>query len=211
DLPRRITISSAAFTEGTSRATIRRFRASNDNLSSPQNQPRHFHQPLELRTKQIGSTGVGNIVHLIEGTIRPLYCHLLGYHQCAAAEFEDLTQCHQRAEAASATGRSRRNRKHASLESGIGWVTPFAHPRYPVDGILEHWRYRCAVFGAGDKDTVMSHDHLFELERVGGLTTARVEIGFIDRQRVVRERDTGDIDVEQRQLFCCQPGKLYIV
>ena len=91
------------------------------------------------------------------------------------AELEDLTQCHQRAETAGATRRRRRNRKHAPLKGRVSWVAPLAHARHPVDGIFEHWRYRRTVFGTSDKDAMMSHDHLFELERVGGLTTTRVE------------------------------------
>ena len=57
----------------------------------------------------------------------------------------------------------------------------------------------------------MRHDHLLELERIGRLTGAHVEIGFIDRQRIVGERNAGDVDVEQRQFFDRQCRELDIV
>ena len=49
---------------------------------------------------------------------------------------------------------------------------------------------------------------MLELERVGGLSGARIEVGVVDRQRIVGERNAGDVGVEQRQLLgreCRQP------
>ena len=98
-------MASAAATDGRSRATIRRSRASNDTVILPRShQPRHLHQPLELRAKQIGGAGVDNIVHVVEGVVGARDRHLLGDHQRAAAELENLPQRHQRAQAAGASG-----------------------------------------------------------------------------------------------------------
>ena len=144
---------------------------------------------------------VDNIVHVVESVVGLRDRHLLGHHQRAAAEFENLPQRHQRAQAAGAAGRGRGDREHAALERGISRIAALAHARHPVDGVLEHRRDRGAVFRAGDEHAMMRHDHLLELERIGRRTGIGFEIAFVDRQRIIGERNAGHVGVDQRQLF----------
>src|SRR5512143_967321 len=128
-------MASAAATDGTSRATISRSRADNATLSSSYHQLRHFHQPFELRAKQVGHAGIGNIIHFVKSAVRTLDRYLFGYHQCPAAKFENLAQCHQRAQATGPSRRGRSDCEHAPLEGGIGRIPTLAHARYPIDSV----------------------------------------------------------------------------
>ena len=55
--------------------------------------------------------------------------------------------------------------------------------------------------GTGDEDALMRHDHLLELERIVRRTGLRLEIGVVDRQRIVGERNARDVGVDQRQFL----------
>src|SRR4029077_16310744 len=166
---------SAFATDGTSRATISRSRASIATSCSLCHELRHLRETFKLRAKEIGNAGIGNIVHIVKCCVGARDRQLLRYDKRAAAEFENLTQCHQRAQATGATWRRRSNREHTPLEGSISWIASLSHARHPVDSILQNWRYRCAVVGAGDENALVRHDHLLELQRVGGLPSARVE------------------------------------
>src|SRR5215470_19154675 len=120
--PRRVTMASACATEGTSRATIRRSRASIATSRSLCHEPRHLHEAFQLSAKEICDTGIGNTVHIVKSRVGARDRQLFGYDKCAAAEFKNLAQCHQRAQAACATGRRRRNCECTPLEGGIGLI-----------------------------------------------------------------------------------------
>ena len=107
----------ACATEGTSRATIKRSRASKATSCSLRHEPRHLHETFELRAKQIGDTGIGNIVHVVECRVGARDCQLLGYDKCATAKFENLAQRHQRAKATGATGKRKRIAKARPLKA----------------------------------------------------------------------------------------------
>ena len=77
--------------------------------------------------------------------------------------------------------------------------------------VLEQRRDRGVVFRAGDEDAVMRHDHLLELERVGRRAGLGFEIAVVERQRIVGERNAGDVGVGQRQLLGRQRGKPRVV
>src|SRR5262245_50060019 len=132
-------MTSACATEGTSRATIRRSRASIATSYSLCHEPRHLHETFKLSAKEIGDTGIGNVGRsgICGGGARDR--QLFGYDKCAAAEFKSLAQCHQRAQTACATGRRRRNRECTPLEGGIGLIAALADARHPVDGIFQNW------------------------------------------------------------------------
>src|SRR5215813_2981738 len=139
-------MASACATEGRSRATIRRSRASIATSCSLCNEPRHLHETFQLSAKEICDTGIGNTVHVVKRRVGARDRQLLGYDKCAAAEFKNLAQRHQRAQTTCATGRRRRDSERAPLEGGIGWVAPLANARHPVDGIFQNWRHGGAVF-----------------------------------------------------------------
>src|SRR4029078_3802899 len=101
----------ACATEGTSRATIKRSRASMATSCSLRHEPRHLHETFELRAKEIGDTGIGNIVHVVKCRVSARDRQLLGYDKCATAKFENLAQCHQRAKDTGASARHKQKRQ----------------------------------------------------------------------------------------------------
>src|SRR5476649_490844 len=58
---------------------------------------------------------------------------------------------------------------------------------------------------------MMRHEHLLEPKRIGGRTGLGFQIAFIKRQRIVGERNTRDIGVNQREFFRRQRRQLDIV
>src|SRR4029079_13185658 len=109
---------------------------------------------------------------------------------------------------ARATRASLGDGENTSLECGVGRITSLAHARHPIDSVLQKWRDGRAVLWASDEYTVMRHDHLLELECVGGLSGARIDIRVVNGQRIVGKGNAGDFDIEKRELFyrqCRQP------
>ena len=115
--------------------------------SSSHHQPRHIHQPRELRAQQIGGAGIDQYCP----------CRRRPGRRCGIATCSGITSAPQPSSSIcrsaiserrppARAGRGRRDREHAALEGGIGRIAAFAHARHPVDGVLQQRRDRGAVF-----------------------------------------------------------------
>ena len=151
--------------------------------------------------EKIGGAGIGEPVHVVEGLIGARHRDLFRNDQRAATGFKNLPQRHQAGQTAIRLRRRRCNGKNPTLEGRIGRVAALAHARDPVDRILQERRDRRRIIRAGDEDAVMRCDHSLQFDRRLGLPVSRVDIGVVDRQRIIGERNAGDIHVEQRQFL----------
>ena len=147
------------------------------------------------------------IIHVVERLLGASDIDLLGDHQRAAAQLQNLPQRHQRAQPTRRAGRGRAEREHPALESGIVRFAVLAHARNPVDRVLQERRHRGAVFGTGDEDALMGGEHLSQPERVARRTGIGGEVGVEQRQRIFGERDARDLGLGEREFLGRERGQ----
>src|SRR5689334_21063067 len=198
---------SASVTDETSSATIRRSRG-----LSMSAVPHHAgivdqlaHNQLELR----GRARILELVSRIEGLAGIRNRHLLRHNERPTADRQHLAQRDQRLHAARAAGRGCAERKGAVLERVELRLVALAYNRYPVDRVLQERRDRRVVFRARNEDAAMVADKLLEPDGVWRQLRLG-EVGVIDRQRIVGERDAGDVGIRERKLLGGERGKLNI-
>ncbi len=162
-MPRRVTIASASLTEGTSRATIRRSRASKATLLKKFKSIRGVYaisraistQARKLGVKQIGGAGVGDLVHFVEGLIGAGDRDLFEDHQRAPALFENLPQRHQAGHAAICFRRRRGDGEDPPLERCIGRVAALAARDIQSIAFFKSGGIDARIIRTSDKDAMM--------------------------------------------------------
>ena len=168
---------------------------------------RHVDQPARQGLERRGEIFILEIIHVVERLLGASDIDLLGDHQRAAAELQNLPQRHQRAQPARRARRGRAEREYAALEGGVVRLAMLAHARNPVDRVLQERRHRGAVFGTGDEYALMGGEHLSQPERVARRTGIGGEVGVEQRQRIFGKRDAGDLGLGEGEFLGRERGK----
>ena len=93
------------------------------------------------------------------------------------------------------------------LDSGVVALDPAD----PVDGVLKERCERAVIFRTGDENTVMGAEQVIQPVRGIGLAVLGLLVRIVDRHRIVRERDLGNLQVRQHEGFLHGGGKRGVV
>ena len=144
---------------------------------------------------------VPEIIQVVECLVGTADIDLLRYHQRAAAEFQNLPERHEGAQAAGGCRNRAAEREDAALERGISRLVALAHARDPVDGVLQERRDRGAVFRTGNEDALMRAQHALELDRTVGRSGGGEDVDIEQRQRIVGKRNPRDVGSGKHQFL----------